>query len=122
MQRIEQGLACWKPAILLSFLCLAMGGLAFAGAEAPLVTLTTRAATFAISDTGSLCALSRSSDGRSYLAPHQPAPLLSVRVSGKLHAPDSAAWEPQSKRLTLRFADAGVTAALSVEAKPTHVV
>jgi hypothetical protein len=98
-----------------------MTGFALAGAELPLVTLRTRTATFAISDKGSLCALSRNADRRSYLAP-QPAPVLSVRVGGRLYAPDSAGWDLQTKRLTLRFADAGVSAVLTLEAKPTHVV
>ena len=121
MQRIATRLAYWEQAILLWFACLLMAGIGLAGAEQPLVTLPTRDATFAISSTGSLCEVSRNADRRSYLASNQPAPLLSVRVGGKLHGPDSAAWEPQTRRLTLRFAD-GVTAVLSVEAKPTHVV
>ena len=95
---------------------------ALAAAEPPLLTLQTRAATFAIDGAGALCALSRRSDNRGYLAPHQPAPLLSVRVAGKLYLPDGAAWDPQLRRLTLRFSPAGLVALLSAEAKPTHVV
>ena len=45
-----------------------------------------------------------------------------MRVGGKLHAPDSAVWDADTKRLTLRFADAGVSAVLKAEAKATHVV
>jgi hypothetical protein len=105
-----------------TFGCLATPGFASAGAEVPLATLCTRVAAFSIADTGSLCALSRNADRRRYLAPDQPAPRLRVRVGGKLYAPDSAAWELQTKRLTLRFADAGVSAVLTLEAKPTHVV
>jgi hypothetical protein len=104
-----------------AFICVAMTGFAFAGSELPLVTLRTRTATFAISDKGSLCALSRNADQRSYLAP-QPAPVLSVRVGERLYAPDSAGWDLQTKRLTLRFAEAGVSAVLILEAKPTYVV
>ena len=104
------------------FACLLMTGIGLAGAEQPLVTLPTRDATFAISGTGSLCEFSRNADRRSYLASNQPAPLLSVRVGGKLHAPDSAAWEPQTKRLTLRFAEPASRAVADGEAKPTHVV
>jgi hypothetical protein len=100
---------------------VAMTRFAFAGAELPLVTLRTRIATFAISDNGSLCALSRNADRRSYLAP-QPAPVLSVRVGGRLYAPDSAGWDLQNKRLTLRFAYAGVSTELTLEAKSSHVV
>lgn len=85
-------------------------------------TLRTRHATFGIADDGVLCALSRSADGYSYLAPQQPAPLLSVRVSGKLHAPDRAIWDAPTRDLTLHFDDPGVNAILKAEAKPTHVV
>jgi hypothetical protein len=99
-----------------------MAGFAFAGAAPPLVTLRTQNATFGLASNGSLGALSRNADGRNYLASNQPAPLLSVRVGGKLHAPDSAAWDAASGRLTLRFAAAGVTTVLAAQAKPTHVV
>ena len=95
MQRIGICVACWEQAKLLLLICLGMTAAALTGAETALVPLRTRTATFAISSTGSLCELSRNADGRSYLASNQPAPLLSVRVGGKLHAPDSAAWEPR---------------------------
>jgi hypothetical protein len=105
-----------------ALLCLVVAGVEFAAADQPLVTLHTRDTSFAISDTGALCELARNADHRSYLASNQPAPLLSVRVSGKLHVPNSAAWEPQTRRLTLRFAEAGVTAVVKAEAKPAYVV
>lgn len=85
-------------------------------------TFRTRHATFNIADNGALCMLSRNGDNRSYLAASQPAPLLSVRMGGKLHAPDHAAWEAPNRRLTLRFTEAGVRAILRADAKPTHVV
>ena len=84
-------------------ICLMMNAIALAGAEPPLVTLRTRDAAFAISSAGSLCELLRNADHRSYLATNQPAPLLSVRVAGKLHAPDSATWEPQTKTAGAAF-------------------
>jgi hypothetical protein len=93
-----------------------------AAADRPLVSLETQSATFAIADTGSLGALTRSADGRSYLARNQPAPLLSVRVSGKLHAPDRAEWDAGAKRLTLRYTEAGASAVLIADAKITHAV
>jgi hypothetical protein len=101
---------------------LTAAGLARAATGDPLLTLRTETATFGIDAKGSLCAISRSGDGRSYLAAGQPAPLLSVRVGGKLHAPDHATSDAQTKRLTLTFNDAGVTAGLTAEARPTHVV
>jgi hypothetical protein len=103
-------------------LFLALSTPAFCAAGPPVVSLRTQAATFEVDAKGSLCALTRNLGGRSYLATNQPAPLLSVRVGGKLHAPDSAAWDAQSGRLSLRHAAAGVTAAVRAEARSNHVV
>ena len=50
-------------------------------AEKYLVALTNRAATITIAENGALSALIRNDGGRNYLAPGQPAPLLSVRVA-----------------------------------------
>jgi len=74
--------------------------LASLGRAIPALDLRTQTATMLIAETGSLSSLIRNADGRSYLAHDQPAPLLSVRVGGKLHAPESASWNAQSKRLT----------------------
>ena len=93
-----------------------------AAAAEPCATFRTQHATFGISARGSLCALSRNADGRSYLASNQPAPLLSVRVGGKLHAPDSAVWDAPDQAADAAFAEAGVTAVVAAEAKATHVV
>lgn len=89
--------------------------------KTPVVTLRTEFATFAIDNKGALCKLARNTDQVEFLAPNQPAPILSVRVGGKLYLPETAAWDSQSKRLTLRFPEAGVSAVLTVEAKTTHV-
>lgn len=78
--------------------------------------------TLGLADDGTLCMLSRNDENRSYLAASQPTPLLSVKIGGKLHAPDHAAWDAPTFRLTLRFTEAGVRATLKAEAKPTHVV
>ena len=87
-----------------------------------IVTWTTRDAAFVLGKKGAWLALSRRRDGRSYLASSQPAPLLQVRVAGKLHAPESARWSGKTRRLTLGFGAVGVTATLTVQAKPTHLV
>lgn len=105
--------------LLASF--LAFVNLNCAAAEKALATWQTQTATFAINASGSLTAISRNTDGRNYLAPGQPAPLLSVRVGGKFYAPRKATWNARTKRLSLRYAKAGVTAVLHAEAKPTHV-
>jgi hypothetical protein len=101
---------------------LTLTALAAPAADKALATFSTERATFGVSSNGSLCAISRNADGRDYLAPGRPAPLLSMRVGGKLHAPDHAAWDAQTKRLSLRYSEAGVAAVVRVEAKPTHVV
>ena len=110
---------CRLSVILIS---LTVVGMTFPAAGQPLVRLKTQAATFAIDAKGSLCVLSRNDNGHSYLAPGRPAPLLSVRLDGKLHAPDSAAWDARTKRLTLHYGGANATVVLTMEAKPAYAV
>lgn len=88
----------------------------------PLVTWTTRDAAFVLGGNGAWLALARRQSGRNYLAPGQPAPILQVRVAGKLHAPEMARWDAKARRLTLGFGATGVSATLTVQAKPTHLV
>ncbi|HEY9170744.1 MAG TPA: hypothetical protein VI136_00505 [Verrucomicrobiae bacterium] len=68
----------------------------------PCATFRTRHVTFSLVEDGTLCALSRNADDRSYLAPQQPAPLLTVRVSGKLRTPERAPWDASAGHLKLR--------------------
>ncbi len=112
----HQGSVHWAAFVLLIVL-----GTAVAMASAPIVTLTTTRAVFSIDAEGSLCSIASNPGGRDYLAAGQPAPLLSVRVAGKLHAPDSAAWDRLTRHLTLRYEGPGVTAVLVAEARLTHV-
>jgi hypothetical protein len=83
------------------------------------LTLKTRPATFSIDATGAFSAIT--GNGRNYLAPGQPAPVLSVRVAGKLHAANRATWDATGNTLTLDYDAIGVTAVVAVRAKPTHV-
>lgn len=86
------------------------------------VTWTTREAIFALNESGAFVALTHRRTGRNCLAPGQPAPLLQLRVAGKLHAPDGAEWSPKTRRLTLRYSKLGARATIAVQAKPTHLV
>lgn len=97
-----------------------------AGASAILVaaqdaalTLSTRRATFRIDSTGSLRAIGY--NGRNYLAPGQPAPLLSLRVGRGMHAANRATWNAAGDTLALGYDDIGMTAVVTARAKPTHV-
>jgi len=83
------------------------------------LTLKTRQATFSIGATGAFSAIT--GNGRNYLVPGQPAPVLSVRVAGTLHAANRATWDAAGKTLTLDYAGIGATAVVAVRAKPTHV-
>nr|WP_309696909.1 hypothetical protein [Armatimonas sp.] len=85
------------------------------------VTWTTRDAAFVLGACGALVALVRRRDGRSYLASAQPAPLLQLRIAGKLHAPETTRWNAKTKRLTLGFGKTGISVAVTVQAKPTHL-
>jgi hypothetical protein len=108
-------------AALMALAVMASVVTAHADAAPTIVTLRTRSAVFGIDAKGSLSMLSVRGRG-DCLAVGQPAPLLSVRVDGKLHAPDRADWDAQKRQLTLRYADVGVTAVVSAEAKPGHLV
>ncbi len=101
-------------------LWLTLLNLACPAAEQPLVRLKTRHAIFAIEAKGSLCVLSRNDNGRNYLAPGQPSPLVQVRIGGKWLTPDSAAWDARPGRLTLQF-PTGASVTLKVVKQKTHV-
>lgn len=122
---IQSLLGVWTPRAMRGLTTLALFALALppcGATETPLVTLRTQTGAFGIGGSGALCALARNSDERSFLPPNQPAPLLSVRVGGKLHAPNSASWDAQTDRLSVRYAEADVVVVLRVEARPTHIV
>jgi hypothetical protein len=83
------------------------------------LTLRTRMARFTVDTTGALSAITF--NGRNYLAPGQPAPILSVRVAGKLHPASRAAWDAKRNLLTLDYEGIGATAVLAMHQKPTHI-
>jgi hypothetical protein len=87
---------------------------------AEILTLKTRWSEFRIDAIGTLSEI-RGEPGRNYLAPGEPAPILSVRTAGKLHPPNRAGWNAAGDTLTLGYDDIGATAVLAVQAKPTHV-
>ncbi len=91
-------------------------------AKDPVLALQTRTASFGIDEKGALCAILQSGTKRDYLAAGQPSALLSLRIQGQLHAPSSASWEAQSRRLTLNYASANARAVVAAEAKSTHAV
>ena len=88
---------------------------------ASLVRWQTSEATFAAGTQGTWESVSRRSDGREYLAPGQPAPILSVRVDGTVHAPTTATWDAAARTLSLGYAPAGVTARVRVETRESHL-
>jgi hypothetical protein len=81
--------------------------------------MRTRTAAFHIDATGAFGSITL--NGRNYLVPGQPAPVLSVRVAGKLHAASGAAWDATGNTLTLDYDGIGATATVALHAKPTHV-
>lgn len=83
---------------------------------------TTRESSFRVNEQGALSAITRRSDGRNYLAPNQPAPLLSLRIGGQWLIPTNAVWDSAANRLTLRYPAADTRAVLVVTTQPTHVV
>jgi hypothetical protein len=83
------------------------------------LTLKTRLATFSVDATGAFNAITF--NGRNYIASGQPAPVLSVRVAGKLYAANRATWGATRKTLTLNYDGIGVTAVVAMREKPSHV-
>jgi hypothetical protein len=84
------------------------------------LALRTHSATFRINARGTLTAI-EASGGRNYLAPLELAPVMSLRVAGKVHLPDRAAWLASQNTLTLDYDEIGATAVLGVREKATHV-
>lgn len=84
-----------------------------------IAVLSTRTATFRIDAAGSLCAID--GNGRNYLPPAQPAPVLQLRIDGQDHAPDKAGWDEASQQLTLHYGASGAVATVKVATKTTHV-
>jgi hypothetical protein len=111
--------------LLACFLMPVLSGAAASDAE-PLV-FRTRDAVFRIDRAGSLRSIARRRDGREYLAPGQPAPILQLRLAGKLHAPESGVWDARSRTLTLRYpavkgGSMPATAVVRIIAKPRYLV
>jgi hypothetical protein len=98
---------------------MANGSLFEATSPGAAMTLKTRTATFSMDASGAFCAIT--ANGRNYLAPGQPAPLLSLRVAGEWHGVNRAAWNAAGKTLTLDYDAIGATAVVAVRAKPAHV-
>lgn len=97
----------------------AVAGISGAAPPGALRTFTTRESAFSIDAKGSLCAITF--HGRNYLAEGQSAPLLSVRIDGRLHTPTRASWDATKRRLMLAFGEVDGSAVVAIEAKATHV-
>lgn len=105
--------------ILLAVVGVALG---FASqVEALSTPFKTSTATFEVNERGSLDSISLTGVSSNYVARAAAAPVLTLRVAGALHQPARATWNESTHKLTLAYPDAGVTAVLSVIAKPTHV-
>lgn len=96
-------------------------GVALQGAETQL-SLRTGTSTFEVDAAGSLKSIATVSPLRELIAADQPAPLLSLRVDGKLHRPTGAKWDQEARELVLQFEQPAMTARIAAVAKSTHVV
>jgi hypothetical protein len=106
---------------MISLASLALGAAAMATVAEPLVVLRTKTAVFSIDGTGTLLGIVDNGSQRNYLAPGQPAPLLSLRLAGKWYAPDNAVWDAEKKHLTLHYSQTGTAIVLAAVTKPTHI-
>lgn len=58
---------------------------------------------------------------REYLAPGQPAPLLTLVLPDKTLAPVSSTFDPGSRRIKLTYGAEGISATVKVALAPTHL-
>lgn len=75
-----------------------------------------------IDQRGQLTSLSDPARQREYLAAGQPAPLLTVKVGGKLEEPTALTWDARAGVATIRYAESGVLVRVKAAREPTHVV
>lgn len=87
------------------------------GAE---VLLETAMMSIRIDDTGSIRSLLDRGSGADYIVPRQPAPLLSLRVAGRLQAPEAMHHDQDQGTLTLRYSQ-GHIAVVKTATKTTHI-
>lgn len=83
------------------------------------LTLSSRESRFTVDAAGLLSAITK--DGHNLVADEQPSRLLSLRIAGKLYAPNRASWNDPATRIQPNYDAVGATAGVAAEAKPTHV-
>jgi len=71
---------------------------------------------------GQVTSVSDPASQHEYLAAGQPAPLLAVKVAGRVEEPTAFAWDARSGVATLQYAVSGVRVRVKVVRKPTHLV
>ena len=86
-------------------------------------TLAAGSLQLAVSRAGSLTALRNTATNTDYLAPSQPAPLLTLVSGGKRFVPSalSVAQAKDGKLLTLQYATTGVRIVVRARETPTHL-
>ena len=75
-----------------------------------------------VDDRGSITQLMDSRAGTNYLAPGQPAPLLSLRSGNELVRPDRMEWDSTNSTMTLHFDTIRCRVGVRASAKETHLV
>jgi hypothetical protein len=73
-----------------------------------------------IDDTGIVRGMVDRSDDADYQASDQPAPLLSIRIAGQIHAPKAMHYEKSKGTLILQYSE-GTTAVVKTATKATHI-
>jgi len=81
------------------------------------IVFRTRSAAFALDERGWLTGITFRD--RNYMP--TAAPLLRLRVQGKMHEPTGMEWDSRQGRLTLRYADIGAEVKVALREKPTHI-
>ena len=86
------------------------------------VELVTDGLRVSLDERGHVTSLSDPARQREYLAAGQPAPLLTIKVGGRLEEPAALRWDARAGVATLRYAVSGVVVRVKAARKPAHIV
>ncbi len=86
------------------------------------VALSTKTFRITINERGNITGLYDIPDGQEYLAINQPSPLLSLKISGKVHTPSRMEYDIKTRLLNLEYSEINVFVSIKTTEKSTHLV
>lgn len=85
------------------------------------ITLSADTFTLGIDNKGNITQMADKLSGKDYLATEQPAPVLSIRVNGKILRPSAMLFENDSEELIFYYDSVEATAHVKAEAKKSYI-